>query len=228
MGKLPPLNVNIKRTVSNGQVCELITYDEYVANKELYSKRNDIGISMKFKDTDIVLPLRNDNHANPISPGVYNGGCVSVIIEPEETNYAKYIPEKIITISNKSEVKDIIESGEEMKHLDEPFITTPDEITQVPIRIEDQPEMRCLKEAINSKNMDLDKYSNRFGSNYPNDKRQLKNTSATLNIIKRFCANMDMEALLTLRDKSPDVPNPIGREITVSLTDGYSDEDNES
>jgi hypothetical protein len=39
---------------------------------------------------------------------------------------------------------------------------------------------------------------------------------------------MDMEALLTLRDKSPDVPNPIGREITVSLTDGYSDEDNES
>ena len=70
------------------------------------------------------------------------------------------------------------------------------------------------------KSIDIEKYAGRFRDNFPNDKRQLKNTSATLNILKRFCKCMDMEALLTLRDKNPNVPNPIGEEITVSLTDG--------
>jgi hypothetical protein len=82
--------------------------------------------------------------------------------------------------------------------------------------------------ALNEKNMDLDKYAGRFSQNFPNDKRQLKNTSVTLHILKRFCANMDMEALLTIRDKSPDVPNPIGKEITVSLTDEFVDDDDEN
>jgi hypothetical protein len=34
-----------------------------------------------------------------------------------------------------------------------------------------------------------------------------------------------MEAVLIFRDKNPNVPNPIGREISVSLTDGYINDD---
>ena len=80
------------------------------------------------------------------------------------------------------------------------------------------------KVCYNEKHIDIDKYSNRFGSNYPNDKRQLRNNQVTLNIIKRFCKNMDMEALLIIRNKSEDVPNPLSKDIVVSLTDGYLDE----
>ena len=32
-----------------------------------------------------------------------------------------------------------------------------------------------------------------------------------------------LTAILILKDKSPDVPNPIGREISVSLTDEFVD-----
>ena len=60
--------------------------------------------------------------------------------------------------------------------------------------------------------------------NYPNDKRQLKSSSATLNIIKRFCTNCDMEAILILKDANPDVPNPIGKDIAISLTKATDDD----
>ena len=78
--------------------------------------------------------------------------------------------------------------------------------------------MVALKMALNSKHIDIDKYAGRFGDNYPNDKRQLKLESATLKIIKRFCENCDMDAILILKDKDENVPNPMGKEIKVSLT----------
>ena len=112
-----------------------------------------------------------------------------------------------------------------VKKLDEPFITSPDNITNIPIRDTDQPEMRGLKMALNAKNIDIDRYAGRFGSNFPNDKRQLKNGTATLKIIKRFCENCDMDAILTFRDKGADVPNPMNTEISVSLTEFVDDEE---
>ena len=78
--------------------------------------------------------------------------------------------------------------------------------------------------ALNAKHIDIDKYAGRFGENFPNDKRQLKNNNATLKIIKRFCENCDMEAILIFKDKNPDVPNPMNKEVVVSLTEPVSDE----
>jgi hypothetical protein len=227
LDKIPELNVSLKRAVSNGQVYEVLTEEEYFSDASKYVGRNDIGILLKHNGDDVVIPLRNEDNASPVSPGVYHGpnSPIAFTKMPEETVMHKYIPDKIVSINNLSNVQDIIKTSEEIRKLDEPFITTPDEITKIPIRPEDQPEMVCLKSAINAKNIDIDKYANRFSSNYPNDKRQLRNTSVTLNIIKRFCANMDMEAILTLKDKAPDVPNPIGKEISVSLTDEFIDEE---
>jgi hypothetical protein len=118
-------------------------------------------------------------------------------------------------------VKELIESGESLLKLDEQFITTPDNITKIPVTSLDEPEMKAIKTAINEKKVDIDKYAGRFGANFPNDKRQLKNNQITLNIIKRFCNNMDMEALLVIKDKNSNVPNPLNKEIVVSLTEGY-------
>ena len=38
-------------------------------------------------------------------------------------------------------------------------------------------------------------------------------------MVERLCRGLDIQATLTLRDKSDNVPNPIGREITVDLTE---------
>ena len=60
----------------------------------------------------------------------------------------------------------------------------------------------------------------RFGQNFPNDKRQLKNSSVTLKITQRYCDNLDMEAILTIRNKSDDVPNPLKSPVSISLSTG--------
>ena len=66
-------------------------------------------------------------------------------------------------MSNNTDIKELIEAGDKAKKLDEPFITTPDSVTNIPIRDTDQPEMKCLKMALNAKHMDIDKYASRFG-----------------------------------------------------------------
>lgn len=212
-----PLNVKVSRGIVNGQMYDVVNYDQYAANPEAYT--DNTGIIMNYKGNDIILPLKGAYSGNPTSPGIYNTGPVDFTVYPNDNNIKDFVPEKIIEMSNISNIKEILEKEETLSRLSEPWITSPDSITKFPIQEDDHPEMKCLKTALNEKEIDFDKYAVRFGDNFPNDKRQLKNNGATLNIIKRFCDNLDMEALLILRDKNDNVPNPIGREIIVSLTD---------
>lgn len=223
MSDIPKMQaITITKAAINGQVVDVVEYDEYTKNKRIYEGRIDVAIPVTdSRGKDILLPVKGNypsSNTTLLSPGVYNAGPVDFFVEPEEAFTDRYVSKNPITMSNGDDIRDLIIAGEKSKKLDEPFITSPDNITNIPIKENDQPEMVALKMALNSKKIDIDKYAPRFGSNFPNDKRQLKGDSATLNIIKRYCNNMDMEALLTLRDKDPDVPNPMGMEITISLT----------
>lgn len=221
---IPKLNVTVTKAATNGQVVDVVTFDEFANNKKIYEGRNDVAIPVKSRinGRELLLPLKGQyptNGSTPISPGVYTGGPVDFIIEPESSFADRYVSKNKVVMNNNNDIRDLIMAEEESKKLDEPFITSPDCITNIPVRESDQPEMVCLKMALNSKKIDIDKYASRFGDNYPNDKRQLKSDGVTLNIIKRFCKHMDMEAILTLKDANPEVPNPMNTEITVSLTD---------
>ena len=226
--EIPPLKVSITKAAINGQVVDVVDYDEYSNHIDCYSGRNDVAIPVDMRGREILLPIKGSYSSNVTLPGVYNAGCVDFLIYPDEAFVERYIPKDFISMSNTDDIKELIKNGDAARKLDEPFITSPDSITCIPIKETDQPEMKGLKMALNAKNIDIDKYAARFGDNYPNDKRQLKNSNATLKIIKRFCENCDMEAILTFRDKNPDVPNPMNTEITVSLTDEIDEEDSEN
>ena len=226
--EIPPLKVSITKAAINGQVVDVVDYDEYSRHIDCYSGRNDVAIPVDMRGREILLPVKGSYSSNVTLPGVYNAGCVDFLIYPDEAFAERYIPKDFISMSNTDDIKELIKNGDAARKLDEPFITSPDSITCIPIKETDQPEMKGLKMALNAKNIDIDKYAARFGDNYPNDKRQLKNSNATLKIIKRFCENCDMEAILTFRDKNPDVPNPMNTEITVSLTDEIDEEDSEN
>ena len=226
--EIPPLKVSITKAAINGQVVDVVDYDEYSNHIDCYNGRNDVAIPVDMKGKEILLPVKGRYSSNVTLPGVYNAGCVDFLIYPDEAFAERYIPKDFISMSNTDDIRELIKNGDAARKLDEPFITSPDSITCIPIKETDQPEMKGLKMALNAKNIDIDKYAARFGDNYPNDKRQLKNSNATLKIIKRFCENCDMEAILTFRDKNPDVPNPMNTEITVSLTDEIDEEDSEN
>ena len=221
----PPLNISVTKAPVNGQTFDVVEYDEYRLNPEAYYGRNDVAIPVDHNGKQMMLPFRGTYTGRTLIPGIYNAGCIDFVVKPEEGFADKYIPDpsSIISLSNKDGIRELIMKEDSVKKLDEPFITTPDNITNIPINTNDQPEMVCLKKALNAKRIDIDKYAGRFGDNFPNDKRQLKAKSCTLNIIKRYCNNCDMEAILILRDASPDVANPMNTEICVSLT-SYTDE----
>jgi hypothetical protein len=96
------------------------------------------------------------------------------------------------------------------------------------VKDSDAPEMKLMKEAIYNKHIDLDKYEGRFGPNFTNDKRILQRSNITLSKIKTMCKALDIEAELVFRDSNKDVPNPIGKEIKIILTNGGDDEENDT
>ena len=102
------------------------------------------------------------------------------------------------------------------------ILTTIDNVFAPEIYNNDTPEMKAMKQAILDKHIDLDKYEPRFGPNYNNDKRLLKKSSITFGKLRSICDALDMKVTMTIEDSSPDVPNPIGRSITVDLTDKSS------
>jgi DNA-binding Xre family transcriptional regulator len=89
-----------------------------------------------------------------------------------------------------------------------------------PLLETDSAEMRAMKECIIAKNIDLDKYKDRFGANYPNDKRKLKDDSITLNMIERMCKNLDIKVDLVFTDSDDNVPNAMNKVIRANIIPG--------
>lgn len=214
-----PLDISVKRAAINNSLYYVYSYDEYC---KYNITDNSSAVITEKNGKRYVLPIKGE-YDNQSSPGVYDAGCIDVSIFPEEGLESNYIPDKIVQISNRDDIKNVLDKEKTIARLSEPWITSPDSITYFPITEDDHPEMVAMKTAFNEKKIDFDKYASRFGANFPNDKRQMKNDSLTLNMIKRFCDKTDIEAILILKDKGPDVPNPIGKEISVSLTEDFVD-----
>lgn len=224
----PLNNITISSTIIDGDSYNVLDYDDYRNSKSLWEASN-LAVKRNYNGDTMVLPFRGNYNDKASQPGIYNAGSLDIVILPDEKEKSKYTNIPIISISSNDDIKSIIEKEKVLSKLAEPWITNPDNITCINIKDDDEPSMKCLKEAINLKKCDLDKYASRFGDNYPNDKRQLKNNNVTLKIIKRFCDNLDMEAYLTIKDKSLDSPNPMGKSITISLSSGeFINNDEES
>jgi hypothetical protein len=142
---------------------------------------------------------------------------VNTIVKPDDSDLEEYSSKKIIDYSNAKDINSIFQNNKLVRNIQNDIIATADNILQLNVTNDDTPEMRILKEAINSKGIDKKQYEDRFDQ-YQNDMRLLKGKSITLSKLISICSAFDISATLTLKDKD-DVPNPIGREITVELTE---------
>ena len=103
-----------------------------------------------------------------------------------------------------------------LRDIQHDIITTSDNVLKLNVGEMDTPEMKALKNAINSKAIDKKQYEDRFDQ-FQNDMRLLKGSSITLGKLISICSAFDIDAELTLKDKD-DAPNPMGQEFTVELT----------
>ena len=205
----------IKRLISDGAK-DIVTFDEYASNKELYANTKT---AIEIEDSSgvvLALPYRSKGDGRP---GVYDEGTFSRIIYPEEDN-SIYVEnaQNVLNLSDSANVNEYMHKQEILKDLETESLTSPDNIFEPPLRNDDTEEMRGFKEALIAKHVDIDKYESRFGKNFPNEKRLMKGNKISIEKLKHIGDRLDMEVVITFRDKSPDVPNPMGIEITKTIT----------
>jgi hypothetical protein len=186
----------------------------YINNKDIYNPK---FTALEVCDGQYVLPI--NSRITDKTPGVYinDNGMVNTIIKPDDSDLEEYSSKKIIDYSNAKDINSIFQNNKLVRNIQNDIIATADNILQLNVTNDDTPEMRILKEAINSKGIDKKQYEDRFDQ-YQNDMRLLKGKSITLSKLISICSAFDISATLTLKDKD-DVPNPIGREISVELTE---------
>lgn len=219
----------MKKGVLNNKPYEIIDKEDFYKdnNREILKDGTSLAIGIQTEESYMALPYSNKG-AKMDKPGVYDAGCVDIIVLPTEEQLGDYTPD-IIDFDNISSMQDYQNKKQELNNIEKGYLTTDDgDNCFIPPLLEsDTAEMRAVKEAIISKHIDLDKYADRYGSNYPNDKRRYKDDKITLFLLKRTCENLDMKATLIIEDKNPNVPNPIGKgkKIVADLTAVIDDEE---
>jgi hypothetical protein len=212
--------MELKKASLEGRLVDVISFDRLKETKELYKDTNySAGVEVETSTGDkFVLPYRDNMSINAGKPGVYSEGNIGYIISyPTEEQAELYKPE-VIDFNKTNTIQDFINKQDRIKDVEREILCTPDNIYRPPLKESDSPEMRALKQAIIAKKIDIDKYADRFGENFPNDKRKLKDEKITLFLLKRMGECLDMNIELTITDKNQNVPNPIGIPIKVSLT----------
>ena len=209
---------NMKKVGIKGNMCDVVKIDEYTRNKEFYLTSTTLIESDAFGDKQI-FPIINQHDKKSYGIRIKPGSAFAYFnTECTDTEKDLYDPSKVIDLEEAASIKELMEKQEMIRSMEKDILTSPDNITQPDIGPEDEPAMKALKTAVSEKGIDLDTYSHRFGNNYNNDKRALLKDRISLQMLERMCNNLDMKATLTIEDASPDVPNPIGRQIVMELT----------
>ena len=173
---------------------------------------------------DVVLPYTS-TYGN--TPGYYATQIAGIPYYPEQEHSDKYSADNIVNFDNCENIKELMKTNAMLKSLEKDILTSSDNIYVPPIHSDDTSEMIGLKEAITLKEIDIDKYQERFGSLYNNDKRMLNNSpSITFPKLKSVMTNLDMIGTLIIED-APDAPNPIGQKIIIPLNYIMDEEEGE-
>lgn len=198
----------IKKSKIKDKIYDVTTIEDYISNKDAYTP-GFVAIETDGLILPVITPSSED-------PGIIVGGVINRVNIPNDDK--EYDSNNVIDLTDVTNMKDLISKQEAIRKMENDIITSPDNINSYRITNEDAPEMRGLKEAVNLKQIDLDKYETRFGANYPNDKRLLQKNNVSMSMLKRLGTALDIKITLRFEDNGPDVPNPMDKVIEVKLT----------
>ncbi len=213
------MGIKMMKMKIGNKMCDVTSPEEYYQHPDFYDSNYT---ALKLESEHIVLPIINKSDYQAGVPGIYPESLISRYNIPE--NREEYDMDSIIDFTNVTEYKDVIEKSSMVKSLENKILENSDNITKIKHDENDEPEMTALKEAINSKECDINAYGPRFDGNFANDRRILSDKSITMTKLKKYGNAMDMKITLTIEDKNDKVPNPIGKVISVELTGGGPDE----
>jgi len=206
----------MKKCSVNGQIMDVITEEEFRKNPQIYINNNTAVIN-----GNTVYPIRSGIKLN--SPGVYNRGFMYRYVEPQIQE--DYSASKVIDFDNARNMSELIEKNNVYQDMEREILTSPDNLYQPKARPDDSVEVIAMKESICDKNFDINKYKDRFGDSFNNDKRALDLPRMSLPKMVRMCNNLDIKLEIILSNASDDVANPMSKEIRYELTKSNIDEE---
>lgn len=202
----------IQKGVIDGKKVDVISFDEYTKHPEMYEP----GYTAVNPNNGYIYPIRSKTDTRP---GIYqHSELIYKYKNPENDEKDRYSESNVIDFSKPATVGELIKKQQSLKAQERTILTNADNIFQPEIKDGDYPAMIALKTAVNKKQININSYEHRFGSNFNNDIRLFEKHNITLTKLVSMCDALDITASLTLKDNNSDVPNPIGDTIEVDLT----------
>lgn len=208
--------MDMKKVKLVGKFMSVVSLSEYKSNIDAY---NSTRTAIEFDDLGVVLPIIG-KFDKSVGVAVSPSSLFCKINMPSEEEKEEYSIDRIEDLSKAKDMKELIQKQKVIKDIECEMLTSVDNIFQPKIGDNCSPAMRALKTAVIEKGIDINKYEDRFGSNFNNDKRQYNKDTISMQMLERQCNGLDIKATLILEDAADDVPNPIGRKIVVELTEG--------
>lgn len=214
--------MNYKNYAIDGKFANVISMDEYSERQNMYAP-GTAAIEKEKDGTKYYLPIRSSIDTGP---GVYPIGNAAVITKyPEQGDNTYSDASKLVDFSDTKTTKEVMDKQNQYRDLEYEMLCAPGDVLTAPYLPNDTPMMRGFKEAINAKGIVASNYKERMGPNYSNDIRKVKENDITIKMASRMAKTLDEEIIMIIRDKSPDVANPIGKEIVVNITGGGTDDE---
>ena len=200
----------MKKAIINGELYTIYDFEEGIRHHE----EPNIAV----EEDGIVYPVISKTNAYG-QTGVFVDGCMATFVNASDKpeNY-KVDNLKVIDFSNTKSMKEQIEKNAELREMEETVLVSPDNIFNAKPKPTDLPEMIALKQAVNQKHIDINKYAYRFGDNFNNDRRLFEKPTITLSKLKTIAEALDMSCYIIIEDIDKDVPNPIGSQVKVRIT----------
>ena len=199
-------------------ILDVVSIEEYTRNPNSYLPKStaiDFG-------QDIVLPVINETDKGPGIVFKPNSPFARVQI-PDGCDCTIYSKNNVIDFTNSHDMAEFMQKQSLLHQLEKDVLSSPDNIFNPAVEVDDSPAMQLLKEAVSQKHIDLDKYEARFGSNYANDKRLFNKNTISMPMLVRLCNALDIKATLTLEDREGDIANPMGTTMSIEITEQGGD-----
>lgn len=177
---------------------------------------------------EYLLPVRQGTFNSASAPGLYvnTGSAFCPAVRPTTPEDQQlYSAGNMVNYEDVSNIGELLAANAEIAEMERRFLTEPDNIFR-PVIDEnlDEPLLIGLKQALATKRIDLGSpyYKERMGDNYNNNCRLIKGGKNNISYGKtvEFCEATDIEMVVTFRNKSGNIPNPMTAPITVICTSG--------
>lgn len=210
--------LSVKKAVICNKTMDVITLEEY---DRLCKLPNPVYGDMCVEHDGYVFPITKSYR--PEQPSVFATNVATVFTYPKtDKEKEEYSSSKIIDFDNVKNITEMIVAADKLRSAESVRLNIVNQVLELPIPESNTPELRAIKEAINSKHIDAESYKQKFpcDSDFNNDMRALKGEGVD-NIsffkAKRILNAFDLDMVLTIKDK-PNAVNPIGKTISVKLT----------